>query len=260
MVCKSIGDVLRSLEAFCEAAGQPPQAILKRNNLTVEGRKPKTSIIGHDVRFEKSERPSIFKKMEADLGVSDNASPGVACGLPPVSPWLDPAMIRPSVAKDVLARLERGMDDRSYAQKSALGSHFVAIVRAVHKAKRMVKAKPAPKPKVQKERTPELKEYYRNYGRVWRARKRAGAALRPEPISPPPSPIPQQPADEASEEHDGHSADERPAAAGQRPYRYERDDEDQAAGEPRAEPDPEQKEGRGANAELRFAFAGHGRQ
>jgi hypothetical protein len=95
---------------------------------------------------------------------------------PPMSlatPWIDPDRIRASIAKDVV---ERNNDDRSYAVKSALGSHFVAVVRAVHKTKRIVKPKAAPKPKVKKERTPELKEYYRNYGRMWRARRKAEMA------------------------------------------------------------------------------------
>jgi hypothetical protein len=91
-------------------------------------------------------------------------------------PWVQPDRIRASTSRDVQERLERGMDDRSYAMKSALGSHFASVARAVHKTKRIVKPKAAPKPKVKKERTPELKEYYRNYGRVWRAQKKAEMA------------------------------------------------------------------------------------
>jgi hypothetical protein len=45
--------------------------LLKRNNLTVEGRKPRTEVNPHGVGFQGSEKPSIFKKMETDLGVSD---------------------------------------------------------------------------------------------------------------------------------------------------------------------------------------------
>ena len=44
--------------------------LLKRNSLVVEGRKPKTDISSHDESFDKPEKPSIFNKMEADLGVS----------------------------------------------------------------------------------------------------------------------------------------------------------------------------------------------
>jgi ParB-like nuclease domain len=44
-------------------------AILKRNNLTVEGRKPKADANTHDASLE-NQKPSIFNKMEKDLGVS----------------------------------------------------------------------------------------------------------------------------------------------------------------------------------------------
>jgi hypothetical protein len=48
-------------------------------------------------------------------------------------------------------------------------------MRAAHRVKFKPKAKSAPKPKVKRERTPELREYFRNYGRLWRARKKAEA-------------------------------------------------------------------------------------
>jgi hypothetical protein len=95
--------------------------------------------------------------------------PPVACG----GPWVQPDRIRASTSRDVRERIERGMDDRSYAQRSALGSHFVAVVRAVRKAKRMVKAKSPQKPVRKRERTAETRAYFREYQRKLRAKQKA---------------------------------------------------------------------------------------
>jgi hypothetical protein len=95
---------------------------------------------------------------EARLG------PPVACG----EPWLDVMKIAAANARDVL---ERNNDDRSYAVKSALGSHFAAVVRAVRKTKRLSQPKSPPKLKRKRERTPELREYYREYQRKLREKR-----------------------------------------------------------------------------------------
>ena len=148
MPCKSIADILRWL-----------------------GRGP--------ARRKPTAKPTLSPELEVSAAtdgqikeskIAERVDPPVSFG-PPL--WIDPDRIRASIARDVV---ERNNDDRTYAMKSALGSHFAAVVRAVHKTKRIVKPKAPPKPKAKKERTPELKEYFRNYGRTWRARKKAEMA------------------------------------------------------------------------------------
>jgi hypothetical protein len=134
----------------------------------LEERKPKATVNSYGKSFDKPER-ALGRDGEGVNGGGRSFAPPVSL----VAPWIDRAKIAAATARDVL---ERNEDDRSRAQRSVLGSHFAAVVRAVHKTKRIVKPKAAPKPKVKKERTPELKEYYRNYGRMWRARRKAEMA------------------------------------------------------------------------------------
>ena len=110
----------------------------------------------------------------SDVALVEEARP--ESPVPLATPWVKREKIAAANARDVV---ERNNDDRSYAMKSALGSHFAAVVRAVHKTKRIVKPKAAPKPKVKKERTPELREYFREYQRKLRAKRKAEAFASP---------------------------------------------------------------------------------
>jgi hypothetical protein len=102
----------------------------------------------------------------ATIAIADEAP------VPLATPWIDRTRIAAANARDVLGRSE---DDRSRAERSAQASQTLAAMRAAHRVKFKPKAKSAPKPKVKRERTPELREYFRNYGRLWRARKKAEA-------------------------------------------------------------------------------------
>ena len=97
---------------------------------------------------------------------------------PPVSltqPWVDMTRIAAANARDVLERTE---DDRSRAERSAQATLTLAAMRVTRRIKFKPRPKSAPKPKGKKERTPELRAYFREYGRKWRARKKeAQAAL-----------------------------------------------------------------------------------
>jgi len=136
MRCKSIADVLRSLEASCgDASSFPDQS----------GNEPQAIEI-----------------------VSD----------PPVSSWLDVTKIAAANAPDVIERLERGMDDRTFEQRSADGSRGNAVARLSRPPKfnfgAQVKAKSAtPKVKAARPRTDETRAYFREYQRRRRAEARA---------------------------------------------------------------------------------------
>jgi hypothetical protein len=77
----------------------------------------------------------------------------------------------------VRERLERGWDDRTFAERSANGSRALAVARLlrppVFRFGAQVKAKRS-RPKV--ERTEEVQEYYRQYMRERRARQKADAS------------------------------------------------------------------------------------
>ena|ERR1700727_952265 len=95
---------------------------------------------------------------------------------PPVSPWLDPARIRASTARDVL---ERGNDDRSRAERRAQSSEALAVARLSRPpkfnfgAKAKVKAVRPARPKA------DMRDYMRNYMRERRARSRDNQAREP---------------------------------------------------------------------------------
>ena len=91
--------------------------------------------------------------------------------MPLATPWIDRTRIAAANARDVLGRSE---DDRSRGEKRP-GLADARCNASGAPSKFKPKAKSAPKPKVKKERTPELREYFRNYGRLWRARKKAEA-------------------------------------------------------------------------------------
>lgn len=95
---------------------------------------------------------------------------------PGCEPWLRPERIRASCARDVI---ERHDDDRSREWRRR---QYEATLGAIKPASRpkfnfgaQKKAASLPKSRAKKERTPELREYFRNYGRAWRARKKAEA-------------------------------------------------------------------------------------
>ena len=82
---------------------------------------------------------------------------------PPVSSWVDPARIQASTAQDVLWRRD---DDRSRAERSEQSAAAVVATRVTRKFRykfgAQTKAR-ANRPKL--ERTPEVKEYFRQYQR-----------------------------------------------------------------------------------------------
>ena len=101
---------------------------------------------------------------------------------PPVpfgTPWVDADRIRVSLAKDFLERTD---DDRSKAQRreqsgwqALLAAKRLSPNRFTFGAQAKAKSEPKPKVKAKKERTPELRAYFREYGRMWRAKKKAEA-------------------------------------------------------------------------------------
>ena len=93
----------------------------------------------------------------------------------PGTPWLDPARIRASVAKDVLARLERGCDDRTFEQRSADATAARARTRAAQRVKWRFTFSPkaAAKSRAKKERTDATRAYFREYQRRRRAEAKA---------------------------------------------------------------------------------------
>jgi hypothetical protein len=76
--------------------------------------------------------------------------------------------------------LERVLDDRTFAEKSAQGTRSLARALANARLSRRLKfnfgAKSAPRPKPKRESTPQTKDYFRTYMREWRARRKADQA------------------------------------------------------------------------------------
>jgi hypothetical protein len=101
---------------------------------------------------------------------------------PPVpsrTPWLDRSRIAVSTSRDFLAAIENGRDDRTLAVKRAQAVQaLTSRSRPTFKFGTQAKQKVAPKPKrkVERERTDETREYFREYQRRLRARKKAEMA------------------------------------------------------------------------------------
>jgi hypothetical protein len=191
--CRSIADVLAAFErrqictdirdnAECPEAREASPSDVK------SPRSRRTHAVASDFRTKVRNNESPPSDINAtELNCSHAIE--IAADLPvsPATPWIDREKIAAANARDVLRRAENySLDDRTHAQRSALGSHFVAVVRAVHKQKRLSKPKSPPKPKLKRERTPELREYYREYQRKLRAKQKAealGLALSAESLS-----------------------------------------------------------------------------
>jgi hypothetical protein len=102
---------------------------------------------------------------------SDMETAGDGPPAPSVSPWLDPARIRAATARDVLERLERGVDDRTLEERRADGAKGLAVARLSRPPVFKFGAQ-AKSVRWKVERTAEVKEYYRTYMRERRARDR----------------------------------------------------------------------------------------
>ena len=87
-----------------------------------------------------------------------------------MAPWVDPAGIAAAVSRDVLERLERGMDDRTFEQKSAAGSRGLAVARLSRPPSFTFGAQGKPKARRKVERTAAVRAYFREYMRKVRAR------------------------------------------------------------------------------------------
>jgi hypothetical protein len=143
MRCKSIADILRSL-------GETPP-------------------LGVDIP-----RPRKTHSVPMDMGSAEpkRSQPIEIASDPPVPLWLDVTKIAAANSRDVREGLERGMDDRTFEQRSADGSRGNAVARLsrppVFKFGAQAKVK-AKRPK--RERTEATREYFREYQRRLRARK-----------------------------------------------------------------------------------------
>ena len=96
----------------------------------------------------------------------------------PYAPWFDASRIAAANARDVLERLERGMDDRTFEQRSADATEARARTRAAQPVKWRFNfsSKAAAKPRPKVERTDEVRAYFREYQRRLRARQKADAS------------------------------------------------------------------------------------
>jgi hypothetical protein len=183
MGCHSIADVLRGL-------GVTPPSESERSNsklqdIEVADNPPVRVVRGYGERStvqtnwnrERSCERSRMKRALARLADAPVSSEITASVAEPLSPACEPWLrfrVDASLAKDVI---ERSDDDRSRAWRRELYARTLGAAKPVRPVKfnfgAQAKVKTAPKPKVKKERTPELREYFRNYGRMWRAKKKA---------------------------------------------------------------------------------------
>jgi hypothetical protein len=176
--CKSIADILRGL-------GEVPPSDISRTSETPDqpieiAEDPPVRVVrGYGERStaqtarnrERSCERSRVKRALARL--AEPPVPSEIMASVAGEPWLR-LRIDASLAKDVI---ERHDDDRSREWRRRQYEATLGAIKPTSRPKfnfgAKVKAKPAPKPKAKRERTDATRAYFREYGRMWRARKKA---------------------------------------------------------------------------------------
>jgi hypothetical protein len=91
------------------------------------------------------------------------------------APWIRRETIEAARSRDVLDAIERGQDNRTFEQRSADATRARAAQAAAQpvKWKFIFSPKAAAKPRPKRERTAEVREYFREYQRRRRAEAKA---------------------------------------------------------------------------------------
>jgi hypothetical protein len=136
MKCLTIADVLASLERYRLEASHadirdnsecPAPVATAPPAVRGWGERSVAQTNRNRERNRAYQRAKRAREAAADAPVSrEVVASRPAPSSPPCAPWLRLERIAAASSRDVIERLERGMDDRSYAQKSALGTRLLA--------------------------------------------------------------------------------------------------------------------------------------